>query len=305
MTNNAVLLLVFNRPKETRKVFERIREIKPKRFFVSADGARGHKPGEHEKCQAVKNIVTNIDWDCQVHYNFFEKNLGCRDAISSGISWFFEHVEAGIIFEDDCVPDISFFSFCDELLGKYKHDERIYCINGNNFLSSSPFAASYSYFFSKYNHCWGWATWKRAWLHFDKNVAFWNSWKNTPEWESLFDSHTELVYWKRIFQRLYEQRMNSWAYAWTASIWYHQGISITPSVNLVTNIGYGEAATHTTDGSLANIPVFSVGHISDPHTIEVNKRADMLLFRSVYYVSLRRRIYVITKRLLKNVGINL
>ena len=167
--NTPILFLIFNRPDTTFKVFEEIRKIKPAKLYIAADGPRPNVIGEEEKCTASRNIIKQVDWDCDVKTLFREKNLGCKIAVSSAISWFFENVEEGIILEDDTFPTQSFFWFCQELLDFYRNDSRIMHISGNNF-QLGKIRGEGSYYFSKYNHIWGWATWKRAWRFYDVSL---------------------------------------------------------------------------------------------------------------------------------------
>lgn len=174
MTNKSfttpILFLIFNRPETTERVFQQIRKIQPRQLFVSADGPRPTKIGEQETCEQVQKIIQKIDWKCDLKTNYSEKNLGCRVAVSSGINWFFNHVYEGIILEDDCVPDISFFHFCETMLEYYRNDERIMHIGGFNY-QDGIIRGSGSYYFSQLSHIWGWATWKRAWDKYDVNVS--------------------------------------------------------------------------------------------------------------------------------------
>ena len=152
-----VLFLVFNRPDTTAQVFEAIRQAKPPRLYVASDGAREDKEGELEKVKQVREIVSQVDWNCEVKTLFRDKNLGCKIAVSSAIDWFFEQEEMGIILEDDCLPHPTFFRFCQELLERYRDDERIGMISGNNFQFGRK-CTDYSYYFSMYSHIWGWAS---------------------------------------------------------------------------------------------------------------------------------------------------
>ncbi|MBA4056200.1 MAG: nucleotide-diphospho-sugar transferase, partial [Marivirga sp.] len=158
-----VLLLIFNRPDTTRRVFEAIRKARPKRLFVAADGPRQHKPEDADRCAKARKIATDVDWECEVKTFFRDTNVGCGRGPSGGISWFFEHVDEGIILEDDCLPSPLFFRFCAELLERYRDDKRVMEIGGNTFMDEANRDKEYSYYFSSHNNIWGWATWKRAW----------------------------------------------------------------------------------------------------------------------------------------------
>lgn len=237
-----VLFLVFNRPDTTARVLQAIREAAPPRLYIAADGPRPNRGGEAERCVEVRRIVSNIDWPCEVRTLFRDQNLGCKMAVSGAIDWFFEHEEEGIILEDDVLPDATFFPFCDELLERYRNDERIMAISGNNPLSGyTQFEADY--FFSSLVHVWGWATWRRAWAQYDVSMKDWPSWQ-----AKLSDFGQGLLfrkYWKMLFDATYAGQFNTWDYQWIFTIWKHNGLSATASKNLTGNLGFGEGATHT------------------------------------------------------------
>ena len=157
-----ILFITFNRPDTTKRVFEAIKKIKPKKLFISADGPRENKVGEKQKCLTVRSIFDNIDWDCEVKTLFQEKNLGCKIAATTAVTWFFQSVEEGIIIEDDCLPNKSFFLFCQKMLATYRKHEAIMHISGTNFQFGNKRGEA-SYYFSRCIHMWGWATWRRAW----------------------------------------------------------------------------------------------------------------------------------------------
>ncbi len=161
-----VLFLVFNRPDSTRKVFDAIRSARPPKLYITADGPRPDRPAEAKLCSEVRAIASAVDWPCEVKTLFRESNLGCKAGVSSGITWFFSHEDEGIILEDDVLPVPTFFNFCDEMLERYRDDARVSMISGCN-LISNHFSPKQSYFFSRYNLIWGWATWRRAWQHYD------------------------------------------------------------------------------------------------------------------------------------------
>lgn len=241
-----VLLLIFNRPDLTNQVMEQIRNAKPPKLFIGADGPRVDKPVDEKLCEQTREVATQVDWDCEVYTLFREENLGLKEAVSSAITWFFEHVEAGIILEDDCVPHPSFFPFCTDLLHRYREDERIMTIGGNNF---QPQERQYreSYYFSAYMHCWGWATWRRAWALYDGRIRSWSRLRETQWLEGWLGTEREAKYWRGIFDQVYNDKVDSWAYPWTFACWREHGLNILPSVNLVSNIGFGERSTHTKD----------------------------------------------------------
>ena len=249
MYNTPVLFLIFSRPDTTMKVFERIRALKPVRLYVAADAAREGRPDEATRCAETRAIIDKIDWPCELKTLYREKNLGCKMAVSNAISWFFEQEEYGIILEDDCLPDLSFFTFCEELLIKYKDDERIGHIGGNCFFPELV-TKNQSYDFCSFAHSWGWASWRRVWKNYDVNFSYWGKYKNDKNKKSaLFSSLREKIYFSSAITDAVEE-MNGIS-AWDTQYFFmlrsqHQ-LCIYPSVNLVKNIGLGDIyATHTT-----------------------------------------------------------
>lgn len=242
--NTAVLFLVFNRLDTTKQVFEAIRQAKPPRLYVAADGARANKEGEAEKVQVVRDyIMQNIDWECDVKTLFRDQNLGCGLAPSSAITWFFGSEEQGIILEDDCLPSQSFFWYCEELLNKYSNDTRVWMVSGfNNFNVAENIKSDY--FYTINGGIWGWASWRRAWLHYSFKVIDFDEFKNQHGFSPTLPRCNRSVIEKMIKNGL---AINSaWDYQW----WYvrikNRGLSCVPKYNLIENLGFGTAeATHT------------------------------------------------------------
>lgn len=284
-----VLFLVFNRQDTVRRVWEVIRQVQPSHLFIAADGPRKDRDDDVEKCQNVRQIVNQIDWDCEVKRLFRDENLGCGIAVASAIDWFFENVEYGIILEDDCLPHPSFFRFCQELLERYRYDERIKTISGDNFQSGHNLTP-YSYYFSRYNHSWGWATWRRAWKCFDLQMSLWPEIREQGLLSGIL-KRQGVIYWTKIFDKVYQGTDDIWDYQWTFSCWSQNGLSILPNVNLVTNIGFcSNEATHTRGkGKGLSIPsdemVFPLRH---PPFIMRNGTADDFTDRNVFRISFFR-----------------
>lgn len=227
--NTPVLFLIFNRSETAARVFRQIRKMRPPALYIAADGPRPNRIGEAKLCeQTRRTILSLIDWPCEIKTLFREKNLGCKQAISSAITWFFEHVEEGIILEDDCLPDLSFFRFCEELLKKYRDNERIMMVSGNCHLNKPP-PISESYYFSHFTYIWGWATWKRAWEHMDLRLQ-----NPTILFPDGLSPHIR-KWWGNTFEQN-RDRGSSWAIAWQFSCWNRQGLSINPAKNLVSHI---------------------------------------------------------------------
>lgn len=244
MFDTPVLFIIFNRPDTTKVVFDIIRVLKPKKIYIAADGPRENKVSDVKNCKKTREIALNINWKCEVKTLFRNKNLGCNIGVSSAISWFFEQEEKGIILEDDCIPDLSFFSYCQELLEFYKNDTRIMHISGNNFLIK-PLQSDDSYYFSCYPHSWGWATWKRAWKYYDEKLKSWPIVKKKKILKYILNNRNAEFYWGSILQNVYDGKIIAWDYRWTLSCWLQNGLSVIPHHNLVKNIGFGSDATHT------------------------------------------------------------
>ncbi|MDJ0879215.1 MAG: glycosyltransferase family 2 protein [Halieaceae bacterium] len=277
-----ILLLVFNRPAETARVFQAISRARPERLYIAADGPRPDRPGEAERCAEVREAVAAVDWPCTVKTLFREQNLGCKAAVSDAISWFFAQETAGIVLEDDCLPHPDFFPYCSTLLEHYAEDERVAMITGDNFQQGQR-RGDAAYYFSRYPHVWGWASWRRAWRHYQGDMAFWPHWKRSPEWRALFADGAERGLWEGIFDRMHAQAIDSWAYCWLASTWYTGGLTATPNANLISNIGFGEGATHTLAGSAdGELPVAALGELSHPADVVRDSAADDFVFEHHY-----------------------
>jgi hypothetical protein len=248
-------MLIFNRPAETARVFAEIAKARPPRLFVVADGPRPDYPDDPTRCAEARAVIEHVDWPCEVLTNYAETNMGLRHRVASGLDWAFSLADELIVLEDDCVPHPTFFRFCDELLAHYRHDTRIMTISGDNFQYGRR-RTRYSYYFSRYNHCWGWASWRRAWNYFDMDMKLWPEVRDGGWLDDILADPLATAYWKTIFQRNYEDKINSWAYRWTFACWVQSGLTILPNENLISNVGHGEAGTHTKGSSApaANIP---------------------------------------------------
>lgn len=280
---SALLFIVFNRPDTTRQVFEAIRQAKPPRLFVAADGYRAAVSGEKERCEQVREITTRVDWPCELHTLFRESNLGCKTGVSSALDWFFASEQEGIVLEDDVLPLPSFFGFCDELLERYRDNEEITMISGCN-LVAKRYRPSASYFFSRYCHIWGWATWRRAWKDYDVSMATWPDWYSQGNLTKL-EPHVQ-IFWKNIFDAVYNGKINTWDYQWVYSCWRNGGISVLPENNLIHNIGFGVDATHTTmevpTCLLESKPRDLDFPLSHPEQIKRSFMADNIIERRVF-----------------------
>lgn len=288
MTPLPILHLVYNRTDTTQRVFEAIRRARPARLYVAGDGPRADLPGDVEAVERVRAIVQQVDWDCELRTSFSDENQGCRIAVSGAIDWFFENEEMGIILEDDCIPDPSFFPFCETLLARHRDDARIMMISGNNFQSvpnpvPRPFgpgrgvAARSSYYYSRHTHIWGWATWRRAWQHYDVGMRLWLEVSDSGWLEQMVDRPSKVKYWRHTFAQVHAGRVDTWDTQWLFACWIQSRLWIIPQVNLVTNIGFSHArATHTILASpFAEVPAESISFpLEHPPFVICNRTAD-------------------------------
>lgn len=285
-----ILFLIFNRPETTAKVFAQIREVRPRKLYVAADGPRENVKGEADRCARSRTIALNIDWPCEVQTLFRKTNLGCMKAVSSAISWFFTCESEGIVLEDDCLPDQTFFSYCENMLAYYRNHARIMHISGDNFQNGRT-RGNASYYFSRYNHVWGWASWRRAWGLFEPSVLSFPDFVNTPGFNNIFARKDVREYWRRQFQLLHKGEINTWDYYWTYVIWLNDGLCVIPNQNLVSNIGFQGDSTHTGNprDRLANMPCVPLKTIFHPRTVSVCLEADSFSFDLLYSRSMVQR----------------
>lgn len=267
--NTPVVFLVYKRPKHTEKVLDAIRQARPKELFVVADGPKNQ--GEEESTSStIALIKKGITWDCSVKWNIAESNMGLANRVSSGITWAMRQCNEAIILEDDCLPDPSFFPYCAEMLEMYSREEKIMSITGDNFQKEIQ-RGDASYYFSFFHHCWGWATWKRAWDHYDHSLTCWTK---TLQFIKEQEIPNFEKYWEGIKSLLDEGNINSWAYRWIFSIWARRGLTITPNLNLVQNIGYGDEGTHTKGPNIAPKKSSMIFPLKHPSEISVCSTAD-------------------------------
>jgi len=289
--NTPVAFIVFNRPDVTERVFAEIAKAKPPKLLVVADGPRSNRPGETEKCAATRAIIGKVDWDCEVLTNFSDVNLGCKRRVASGIDWVFEQVPEAIILEDDCLPHPTFFRFCEELLERYRDDERVAMISGDNFQFGQQ-RTNASYYFSRYNHIWGWASWRRAWQYYDSKAGVWPILRDGGWLEVLIRDRSERKYWTKVFDAVHQNRIDTWDYQWALASWSRGMVSIMPNVNLISNIGFGGDATHTHGASIfASMEVENMDFpLRHPEIVLPHPDADAYTSRRMFTVSLARRI---------------
>ena len=278
-----ILILGYNRPDLMAGLLDHLREIRPLNVYVALDGPRYQKPGDFEKCSATRNIVASqIDWPCHVEFKASPVNLGCKLGVSSGISWFFSRVEEGIIMEDDCRPTPEFYTFCAAMLAKYRNTAQVMMIGGANF-QLGKVRGDASYYFSKFTHIWGWATWRRSWALYDLNMSGLDTFLESEDFAQICPHEDERNFWRPIFTAVRDGKIDTWDYQLTYSAWKANRLSIIPNVNLVTNVGFRSDGTHVTDptSARANVPTATLGTpLRHPGSIIQDVEADRFTFTS-------------------------
>ena len=307
-----ILITIYNRVDVTFKLYKILEVIQPKYLYINADGPKVNNELDYLRCNNTRNLFLNLSWDCVIKYNFSSDNKGCKLSVSDAITWFFNENEYGIILEDDCIPNLSFFYYCKEILEKYKNDNRIFHINGTNFSSNVKSYTTDSYSFTKFVSIWGWATWRRSWLKYDINMINFPNFTKQQFDNKSFSSYAKHHYYKS-FEDMYFNRSNSWCTQWIFAIYFHNGITITPNCNLVSNIGTQDNPTHkflinrfrdflnTKELTFPLIhPKFSINHKTDMLNFK-NYRGKS--FIKLFYFLIDNNIFIIIKyinNLIKN-----
>jgi GT2 family glycosyltransferase len=279
----AVLFLIFNRPETTKKVFEAIRRAKPPQLYVASDGSRLDKDGEAQTVEETRRMVLDsINWDCEVKTLFRDKNLGCGKAVSEAITWFFKQEEDGIILEDDCLPNHSFFKYCEVLLDYYKDNKKIMHISGDQFVPNLENRASY--YFAKIQHCWGWASWADRWLSYNFNLQE----IAEKDVKNFSENKNVQKYWLEILNKMKGNEVDTWDYQWVFAIVLKNGLCINPSKNLISNIGFGSDSTHTADENnlLANMPTYEIKKITHPVKVEIDEKAVNYIYKNHFGINI-------------------
>lgn len=280
MFETPILLIVFNRPYTAQKVFDEIRKVKPRYLFVAADGPRPDRPDDVLNCANTRKIVEQIDWDCQLQTYFRDENRGCGYGPAEAITWFFTNVDEGIILEDDCLPDSSFFYYCADILVKYRDDPRIAIVSGTNTIRRWK-DKQQDYLFSVLPGTWGWATWRRAWEKFDYNATAWNTPEGKEKVRETLGNDLYFTHFSREFDAYFkETRRDVWDFQWYFCCLYSGSYGIVPTRNLISNVGFDENATHTFSkgDAKAMLPRFSVSIPLRYHPVKIDRFFDRYLF---------------------------
>lgn len=279
MIETPVVIIAFNRPEKTRQLLAALTHVAPPKVYAVVDGPRSES--DVDKCNQVKEILQDLPWNCQSQLIVSDYNLGCRQRVISGLDSVFEKEDSAIIFEDDCIPHPSFFPFCQTLLQYYENDQRVMHIGGNNFQQGIQRGEA-SYYFSRHTHCWGWATWKRAWQLIDREMKHWQLFKELDGMADWSTDELEKEFYMKELQKCYEGEIDSWAYVWGYSCLLNHGLGIVPQKNLVSNSGFGDNATHTiSEKWYSNLATDSIGSIDHPKVMIRNREADQFYFDRV------------------------
>lgn len=285
-----VVLIVFKRADCTARMIEAVRKARPRRLWVVADGPRADRPGEREQVVEVRRVVeASIDWPCELRRIYSEKNLGCARNVVSGLNAVFREEREAIIVEDDCVPHPSFFRFCAEMLTRYRSETRIAHVGGNNF---QPRPSPRTYYFSRYNHIWGWATWRRAWDQYDEKLSDWSAVRNTSWLRDYLGDKGAADYWRSIFDAVASGEIDTWDYQWTYTLWRRDWLAVVPGVNLVENIGFNGSGAHLSsrDKWIARPMQSVVFPLEHPRDLVRDRAADRCTEKLVFSGGLLKRI---------------
>ena len=294
-----VAFIIFNRPDTTERVFAEIARARPPKLLVVGDGPRANRHGEAEKVAACRAIIDRVDWPCEVLTNYSEANLGCKVRLSSGLDWVFEQVAEAIILEDDCLPHPTFFRFCQELLERYRDDERIGMISGDNFQFGYAINDD-SYYFSNINHIWGWASWRNRWQSdYDVDLKLWPKIREEKRFRDWFGTKSEQDNFAEIIENVYQGKIDTWDYQWNFASRIKGRIAVIPNVNSISNIGFGVEATHTTGQSkFANLPIMPINFpLKHPYMVFANRVMDSRFWQ----LSMNKSIIVFIKNKIKKI----
>ncbi|WP_316837466.1 nucleotide-diphospho-sugar transferase [Pedobacter nutrimenti] len=295
-----VLFLVFNRPDTTLRVFNEISKAKPPKLYIAADGPRSGRIDDERLCKETIEIISKINWECEVKTLFRKENLGCKEAISSGIQWFFDQEEEGIILEDDCLPANSFFHYCDTLLEKYRFDTRIRHIAGSNLQLGKKWGEA-SVYYANQTHIWGWASWRRVWKDYDKDLKKYEENEVPLQLAKIFSDPFVVDSWTHIFKDVKAGKIDTWDYQLAFTNYFNNSLSVNPNVNMISNIGFREDATHTinSDNPYANIPLEEISEITYPKYVLPEKMADYAMFNRDFNLEERWKRHNLLRRQFK------
>lgn len=295
-----VVLVVYNRPQTIAQVMAAVRAARPSSLFVVADGPRRDVPGDDARTRACRELTETIDWPCQVVRDYAPVNLGIRARMETGLALAFAHVEAAIVLEDDCVPASSFFTFCAGLLDRYRDDTRVMGIGGSRLTPSRPGRVD-TYAFSRYPLIWGWATWRRAWQHYDGAMRAWPSLRDGGWLDTALESPVAVRYWSHVLEQNHrDPDARNWDAAWLLTCWRLGGLSVVPAANLVSNVGFGPDSSHTRDARspLSRLPVHTLAEPwRHPSIVARDPEEDAVIESVVFSGNLDRALTTLRARM--------
>jgi len=289
-----IAIFIFNRPSTTKRVFERVKMVRPKKLFIVADGPRCDE--EIQLCKESISIVEKIDWECSVEKNYSSENLGVVKRYISGLDWIFSISNEAIILDDDCVPELSFFPYCEEMLERYRNNDKVMLVSGQTMTDPGSFS-EYSYYFSKFALIWGWATWRDAWKRFHEGMKLWPYLRETKWLSETIKEPILREYWRKSFDRAYEGRVGTWDYQWMFIFFLYGGLSVIPSNNLISNIGFGLGSVNTKDPTSenANMPTIPLSFpLRHPDLVVSNQLADEQIAERLWVSRYKKNKYIVT-----------
>jgi len=270
VTKVPILVIAFNRPDLTRMLVDRIKSVRPEKVYIACDGYRESVEGEPDRVSEVRQIAESLQSTCEIDCLYQQSNIGCRAAVVAAIRWFFSNEERGIILEDDCLPSTSFFQYCECLLERYEDDMRVWHIGGTTF---KEYKEEESYRFTAYAGVWGWATWRNRWLYYEENLGKYKTlaWRHAVRRYDLSQS-----FWNKNLDRVARNKIDTWDYQWLYTIWMNKGLAIAPNTNLISNMGFGDDATHTTDicNHLSALQISEIRALKHPKSVKRDTRSD-------------------------------
>lgn len=271
-----VVLIIFNRPGHTQRVFDVIESARPKKLYVVSDGPRQSVSSDRGLVDECRDIVSRVNWPCEVKTDFAQSNLGCRDRVVSGLDWVFSEVNEAIILEDDCLPSRDFFPFMSEMLQKYRNDDRIGSVSGSNSLSTTNSHLG-SYLFSGFPEIWGWGTWSRVWEKYDSSISSWPEFRKSDLLKKTLRTKEGVRFWRSVLDDVHAGEIDTWDYQLSFLHWVENWLTVLPTSNLVSNIGFGADATHTlsSNSPFANAEVYPLEFpLTHPQSVERHKEHD-------------------------------
>ena len=281
-----------------------MRPIAPHNLYIACDGPRFDNNYEALQVATSREVIdTEIDWPCRIERLYSDTNLGCSVGPIRAITWFFDQVDEGIILEDDCVPHADFFPYCSNLLERYRNDDRVWCVSGNSFLHGNLIQSELneSYYFSRYTLTWGWASWSDRWSMYDPQIRHWPSLRDSGLLQQIFEDPYEVTYWSEIFERTFSQPqlVSWWDYQWFFAGLIRGALTATPRSNLVSNIGFGEGATHTLNPDTPIHPAFPLSPLTHSDFVVRHRDADSFIYAHHFGGIRRRRLRTLQQRIIR------